>query len=412
MSDVGARLFRRPLEAEEVDRYVGLFAPELTEGSFEVGVRLATTAILSSPSFLFRSEVGELDGDVYRLTPWEIAAALSYTLSGGPPDDRLRGLASAGTLTDETVIAEEARRLLGGAEARERVLTFAAQWLGTIDVLNSNKDATLYPNFTDDVRLAVVEEQGRFIEHVVFDSLGTLDELLTADYVFVNDALHAFYDLSGAAPGGGWARQSAGPTRGGVLRLGSTLASYAHANESSPIQRGLFVRDRLLCQDLPPPPPSADTTPPGLDPTLTTRERFARHTAEPSCRSCHQYIDEVGFGFEGYDAVGAYRTMEEGLPVDESGELRGSEQLAGADAQPFSGPGELGQLLATAESPVRCMARQWFRWGRGTLEQPADQCAVEELERRMVSSEGDLKDLFVTLFTQRSFLERRAPSES
>ena len=110
--------------------------------------------------------------------------------------------------------------------------------------------------------------------------------------------------------------------------------------------------------------------------------------------------------------MGAYRTTEEGLPVDDSGELRGAEQIDGADIVPFAGPGELSRLLADSAGVDRCMARQWFRWARGALEQPADQCAIEELENRMVSTEGDLQDLFVQLFTQRSFLERRPPSGS
>ena len=109
ISDIGSRLFRRPLEAEEVDRYLGLFASEVTEGNFEVGVRLMTTSMLASPEFLFRSEVGTPEGDIYRLTSWEIASALSYTLTGGPPDDRLRELAGTGALSDGTAIAEEAR---------------------------------------------------------------------------------------------------------------------------------------------------------------------------------------------------------------------------------------------------------------------------------------------------------------
>src|SRR5690606_834159 len=145
----------------------------------------------------------------------------------------------------------------------------------------------IYPGFSDGVRTAMAEEQRRFVTELFFDPEATFADLFLADYVYVNPELAAFYGLP--SPGGADFVRVDAPAesgRGGLLGLGSVMASHAHSNESSPIKRGLFVRDRMLCQDLPPPPANLDTTPPGLDLSLTTRERFAQHTADPNCISC------------------------------------------------------------------------------------------------------------------------------
>src|SRR6185295_7694699 len=162
--------------------------------------------------------------------------------------------------------------------------------------------------FDDTVRKAMVEEQDAFVASAVFDSTGKLDELFNADYVFASLPLARFYGLAGGGATAtkipGRTTPAAGP-RGGLLLLGSVLGMHAHSNESSPVRRGVFVRNRLLCQTLPAPPENLNIMPPGLDPTLTTRARFARHSTDDLCKSCHRFIDPVGFGFERYDGVGA-----------------------------------------------------------------------------------------------------------
>jgi hypothetical protein len=199
----------------------------------------------------------------------------------------------------------------------------------------------------------------------------------------------------------------AGANRGGILALGSVLASQAHANESSPIKRGKFVRDRILCQDLPPPPADADTTPPGLDPALTTRERFAKHTSDAACRSCHQFIDGVGFSFERYDGVGGYRELENGKTIDASGEIKGREGLSTGTSETFTGPKELAALLAKGETAPRCFATQWFRFSRGLKEQGQEVCTARALGSRFLEKGQSIPELLVSVVSQRSFLVRR-----
>jgi hypothetical protein len=404
---LGLRLFRRPLTAEESTRYQRMFAADLTGGAADEGVVLALSAMMVSPNFLYRSEIGEPTGDgTFALGPYEIATALSYTFWGTTPDATLLDAAGKGGLADATGIEAQARRLLEDPKARPQIARFFGQWLDSGALLSANKDKQIYPSFTDAIREGLAAEEAAFVDHVVFDSTKTFGELLVADYVFANDAVAGFYGLPtgiGATP----KKVPGGAQRGGLLTLGSVLASQAHANESSPIKRGKWVRDRLLCQELPTPPPSVDATPPGLDPALTTRERFAKHTADPSCASCHQFIDGVGFAFERYDGVGAHRATENGKPIDASGEIRGREGLDTGTKEAFEGPRELAALLAKSERAPRCFAHQWFRYARGLKEQGPDACAARTLAKAFLDGGQSIPDLLVKVVTQRSFLVRR-----
>jgi hypothetical protein len=184
------------------------------------------------------------------------------------------------------------------------------------------------------------------------------------------------------------------------------LASHAHSNESSPIKRGVFVRTRLLCQKLSAPPPDIDTTPPGLDPTLTTRERFARHTADPVCAGCHQFIDGIGFGFEAFDGVGQRREVENGLPVDTSGTVVGLEDLDAANKTDFHDVGELSAMLAGSEAAQSCLPLQYFRYARGVEESTDDSCAVHNLQLDFAESDYNLKEMLVSIVAQPSFTQR------
>lgn len=402
----GRRAFRRPLRAEERARFEGMFASELSPTADE-GVALVVSAMLVSPSFLYRSELGAASGDgTFTLTPFELATALSYTFLGVAPDERLLDVAASGKLDVET----EARALLLDPRSRVQVGRFFHQWLDTSALLSANKDKDIYPSFTDPVREGLAAEQNAFVSHVVFDSSHAFGELLSADYVFANDAVAGFYGLP-AGIGATAKKVPAGAQRGGILTLGSVLAAHAHANESSPIRRGKFVRDRLLCQELSPPPPSADTTPPGLDATLTTRERFAKHTANAACKSCHQFIDGVGFSFERYDGVGAYRETENGKPIDASGDIKGRESLESGTSEKFDGPKGLAALLEKSEAAPKCFATQWFRFARGLKEDGPEVCTAHALGAKFLEKKQDIRELMVAVVMQRSFLVRREKGE-
>jgi hypothetical protein len=403
----GLRAFRRPLTSDEKARYTALFAAESAQNNFDEGLRLVMTSMLVSANFLYRSEVGEAKGQNFQLTPYEVASALSYLYWGSMPDQALFDAAAQNKLGTKAELEAQARRLLADARAQEQVSEFSLQWLRSDSLLSAFKDKGIYPNFSDGLRNAMLEEQRRFVTDVALTRDGKFSELFTADYVYANGELARFYNLNPA--GNDFAKVSATPDsgRGGLLSLGAVLAAHAHSNESSPIKRGLFVRDRLLCQELPPPPPSLDTTPPGLDPTLTTRARFAKHTASSSCSGCHKYIDGVGFGLEGFDGVGQRRTVENSLPIDESGELRAREALGEETMDPFKGPRELGSLIAESPAASACLTLQYYRFARGYQEQETDACSLSKLKTSFESKDLTIKELLVNVALLDSFTLRR-----
>ena len=400
VTNLGLRAFRRPLTDDEIDGFLDAFQ----SNNFDDGVRIATAAMLISPNFLYRWEIGDGAGT---LTPYETASALSYLFWGTMPDQALFDAAAAGELSTPEQIQDQARRLLADPRSHGQVNEFVGQWLRT-DGLSANKDVTIYPNFTDEIRDDMAEEQRRFFEHVIFEQNGTFDDLFNAGYVYANGSLASFYGLT--ANGSDWQEipVSADTGRGGILGLGAVLASQAHSNESSPIKRGVFVRGRLLCQDLPPPPPDVDATPPGLDPSLTTRERFAAHDSNPACSGCHRYIDGVGFGFEGFDGVGARRTTENGHPVDMSGTVNGLEGLDKDTSDSFTDTRELSSMLASSQAAQTCLPLQYFRYARGLTENAYDACTVNNLQLAFTDGQLSLQDMLVAVTGSPTFTRRKA----
>jgi Protein of unknown function (DUF1592)/Protein of unknown function (DUF1588)/Protein of unknown function (DUF1595)/Protein of unknown function (DUF1587)/Protein of unknown function (DUF1585) len=408
VTSFGERAFRRPLREQEITRYTALFDAALTGGSFDVGLRQSIIAMLIAPAFLYRSEVGEARGDgSYGLTPYEVASSLSYLYWGSMPDDALFAAAREGRLASASDRAREAARLLADPRAEEQLFEFSKQWLRTDLLLSANKDKQVYPSFSDELREDMLDEQRAFITQVVLRDRAPARALFDADYVMVSGVLAQFYGLSGQ--GSAPVRVPAGDSeRGGLLGLGAVLAAHAHSSESSPVRRGLFVRDRLLCQDLPPPPQNLDIKPPGLDPTLTTRARFARHTADAACAGCHQWIDGVGFGFEGFDGVGQRRLTENGSAVDESGSVVGLSGLTDPSQTPFSGIRDLSAVLAQDEGTGACLALQFYRYARGYAERPSDACSLAALKQRF--DEGDsVYALLLGLSQLDAFVTRRDP---
>lgn len=395
-NEVGLRVFRRPLEEAELQRYASIAQAD--------GASLAVEAMLVSPNFLYRSEVGELDGDRYRLTAYELAASLSYTLVGSTPDDALLEAAELGELDTAGGVESHARRLLGDPRARETLGRFAAQWLGVEQIATVDKNPQLFPSMDAALRTSMLEETRRFVEYVAFDGSGRYDELLTAEYSLLDARLATLYDVDG--PGGsGWARTELPSDRAGLLGHASVLGSYAYSDQSSPVRRGLFVRRRILCQELPEPPPDAGAVP-EIDANATTRERFDQHSRDPACAGCHVLIDPVGFGFEHFDAVGAFRARDAGQPVDASGVATSIEGIA-PDEEAFDGVVELGALLASSPEAPACLARQYFRYAHGRLDTEDDACAVDVLAARFAEADHDLIELFVATLTAGEFRYRR-----
>jgi len=229
--------------------------------------------------------------------------------------------------------------------------------------------------------------------------------LLKSPQSYMNDALAGFYGVT--APGSAAAPAPVllpAAQRSGLLTVAGLLAGHSNPTQGSPVVRGFFIRDSLLCQKPPPPPPGANITVPVFDPTLTTRERFAAHSANPTCKTCHQLMDPIGLGFEHYDAVGMWRADEAGEPVDAKGELT----MTDVDG-PFDGAVELGQKLGASKVVSDCATSQWFRFAYGRLESGEDSCTLDRLKTAFTGSSGSVKDLLVQLTQTDAFLYRKAP---
>lgn len=366
------------------------------------GQRAFLVALLASPHFLYRAELGEPVGDgTWRLTGPETASALAFYLTGAPPDAALRAAAEAGELTPDG-IERHARRLLQTPRARATLGAFAEQWLG-IEPLPLTVRAD--PALDAATRDALLAATRRFVGDLVLDGPHDFASLLTAEHTYANDAIARLYGLD-PLDGPALRRIDAPPARAaGLLGHGSVLATYAHADQSSPIRRGLFVRRRLLCQDLPPPPPDAGGVP-DVDPSATTRERFAQHTDDPFCHACHRYIDDVGFGFEGFDAIGRRRDTEGGRPIDETGDMNDVEGLGTATRAPYHGLPALGAVLADSHAARQCFVTQVRRFALGA---PADDpCATEALTAAFAAEGDDIRELMIRVATHPSFTLRRA----
>jgi hypothetical protein len=351
----GLRAFRQPLPDARVARYEKLFASAPT---FQQGLEQTISAMLQSPYFLYRRELGEPDpqkaGQV-RLTPYEVASSISYLITQSMPDEQLLQAAGANQLGTREQIDAQVERLLADPKNRRTVHTFMGEWLETKRVATVLKEPKVF-DFQDSLRADMERETAALIEDVVFGRKGSFEDLLKTDYTFVNASLAKHYGLPAVT---GTELVKATTTRDtGILAQGSILAGHAGIEFSSPTLRGKLVRTRLLCQDLPPPPSNVDTNIKPAENAKTTREIFQAHVENPVCGPCHSTMDPIGFGFENYDVVGRYRTQENGVNVDTSGEITGENFK-------FKGLKELNEYLAKNEVVKDCMVRfmSYFAYG-------------------------------------------------
>ena len=400
------RAFRRPLAQEEADMLLGVYQAGRADADFRAGIEMVIEVALQSPAFLYRVEFGVAPAAgeaTVRLDSWETASRLSYFLWGSMPDPDLFAAAEAGKLSTKEEIAAQARRMLDEPRAREATADFHQQWLHYDRIASVGKDAALFPAWSPAVGQLMRAETSTFIDHVVFDDGGDLHALLTAPYSFMNKDLAAFYGVTGPA-GDAFERVDLDPTqRAGILTTGTLLTINAHSNQTSPVHRGKLVRERFFCAQMPPPPKDVKITVPEPKAGSTARERFAEHSQNKACSGCHELMDGIGFGFENYDAVGRYRTEEDGKTIDASGSIARSD----VDGT-FDGAVEMSKKLADSHQVERCYATQWFRYAYGRGESAEDACTVTALGDQFAETGGDIKELIVALTQTDAFLYRKA----
>ncbi|MGE0789953.1 MAG: DUF1592 domain-containing protein [Sandaracinaceae bacterium] len=401
----GRRAWRRPLSDDEVTRVMALYDEGAMDGGFASGVELAASGMFAAPWFLYHVEArtDDVAGAIVTRTGFELASRMSYLLWGSMPDDALLDAAEAGRLATAEDAAREARRMVDDARAREGVLAFFDGWLELDRIDGIQRDTERYPAATPELARSLHGSTEAFVEWAFWEG-GTFEDLFRSDRVFADARMRALY--GGEASGDAFEPFQAEERRG-LLTQPGLLALHALHDQSSPIQRGVFVRTQILCQPLQSPPMNVNVRIPPPEPGLSTRERFAAHTADPGCASCHRLIDPIGFSFERYDAIGAYRTMEDGIAIDATGELTGTYDADG----PIDGAVELADRLAGSEEVMGCYVEQWARYALARPIAEDERCALADLQRMFTDSGGDLRELLVSLAASPLVMERRVADD-
>ena len=328
------RAYRRPVHESDFDKPMRFFRQASKSGGFEAGIELALTSILISPQFLFRIErdpAGVASGTPYRLSDLELASRLSFFLWSSIPDDELLDLATENKLRDASVLESQVRRMLNDPRASNLSTNFAGQWLYLRNLASARPEMRAFPDFDDNLRQAFRQETEMFFQSIMREDRSVVD-LIKSDYTFLNERLAKHYGIPHIY-GSRFRRVAVTPEskRGGLLRHGSILTVTSYATRTSPVVRGNWILENIIGS--PPPPPPANV--PALKEktilsTLSVRERLMEHRKNPACSGCHDLIDPIGFALENFDAVGRWRHIEEGKPIDSSGGF-GSNQFTGLD---------------------------------------------------------------------------------
>lgn len=364
--DYAQPAFRRPVLDAERDAFVSLFRDVRTENAASVAVSAVIRAIAQSPAFLYRTEMGTAgEGSMLsELTQYEIASELSFLMTDAPPDAALWADAEAGMLDDRTVVRAHAERLLRTDAGKDKVGVFFDEYLRTYDLEDGNlgKSVEMFESYTPQVQRALHQETRAFINRLMIDQNGTLKDLFTSDQTYYNDTVAAFYGWESGGDGEKMTQEG----RQGVFQQGAFLAASAAPASSSPLHRGLYVYERLLCKHIMPPSDlNLDEVAGQLipeDPEATAKQGldWLRETS-PQCWGCHNIFVPLGLSLENFDAVGAFRSHQNERVLDPTGELLMGLETDGA----YQNGGELFGKIASSAAGQACFAQQWMRFAFG-----------------------------------------------
>jgi hypothetical protein len=400
----GERAFRRPLASDETALFEGIITAQLPNGYSKV-IEVLLQVMLQSPQFLYRVDAlpATPESGSILLGPYEMASRLSYFLTNSMPDTALLQKAAAGALATDAEIEAEARRLIETPRARAMAEDFVDQWLGLARLEGAAREADDVPYAATELTPDFQASLRAFTDSVLFEPGGNVEALFTSPKVFLTQKLAGVFGVTAT---GDVTEVEAPDQRTGLLTQPAIMALFAHADQTAPVLRGAFVRDRILCLPVQSPPPDVNNTPPTVDPNSTTRERFAQHTADEKCSGCHAAIDSTGFGFERYDQFGRYRPTENGIEVDESGEMMEScdSSLDGR----FAGAAELSRRIAKSQLTRDCLATQWYRYAMGRIEDANDRCSLDGVKERFNGANGEFRELLVAIALSEGFRYRAA----
>ena len=383
LADFVPRAYRRPASSEEIERLLALAANALEQtANLEESVGIAVQAALASPSFLYRWELDpkvedgvsqNLAAAIRSLNPYEFASRLSYFLWSSMPDDTLFELAAAGTLLETAVIEAQVRRMLADSKAKALAINFAGQWLQFRQIETIAPDPELFPAFDEELRRAMRRESELFFDALMREDRSIL-EFLDADFTFVNGRLADHYQIAGEFGAEFQRVRLDDPSmRGGILTQAGTLALTANPTRTSPVIRGKWVLEQILGTPPPPPPPEVEELEESREAAASAslRERLEIHRSHAECAVCHAKMDPIGFAFENFDAIGAWREFDGPFPIDASGEL--------PDGRRFNGSKELIAILKTAETFPRTVVEKMLTFALGRGLEYYDKCAIDEI---------------------------------
>lgn len=414
------RAFRRPLTAEERTWLNGVYADARAALSFREALEVLVEVILQAPQTVYVAERGVaregLPTGVRALNDWELASRLSYFLTSTMPDAPLFEAAAAGTLASGSSLRDHAERLLMDPRSEQTIQRFTWHWLqldgGRLHnaLEEAAKDAATFPEYDDALKAAMRTELEAFVRRVVIEEDASFERLLLDTSAYVNGPLARLYGVEdGPNDESTWAWvELPASQRGGLLTRAAFLTVFASSNVHSPIRRGVFVVEEMLCNALGEPPPNASDTPieggtvddgSGGTVVRTVRQDVEARTSDTQCAGCHGVINPVGFSFERYDAIGRWQETElgTGLPIDDSGRIQGSD----VDG-PVDGALELSQALARSARARSCYARRWMTHALGQAPGELDRCAVESVERRFADS-GSVRELLLAIVESDAF---------
>lgn len=409
----GEQAYRRPLGDDEVEHLLTVFRTAFEGGSYDEGIELAARAMLQSAGFLYLTEIGEAPAVTVKLTPYELASSISYLLQGKPPSAALLDAARAGLLdTSEGRAGVLANSNLGlfGPDARGRVVRIVREWLGIDRIGETAKDSNVYPDFAG-VKGSMERETTEFLQVLVNQKGGSLRQLLAGDWTMADTRLAQLY---GASASGDAFQEISVPKRLGILNQGAFLSVFSHAHETAPVLRGVAIMRRVACSPVGDPVGlDRAVVPPAPDPSKTVRERFDVHAKDALCATCHTRIDNFGFAFEQFDAMGRAQTVEEksGKPVDASVVVAGTDFDGG-----YADSNALAVGMSQSAQVRECFARHVFRALSGTSAvelQPSEDDFVKYWSTAALTGSGaeqdtDIVSTLSAYVTSPGFAFRRA----
>jgi hypothetical protein len=399
------RAFRRPVSAEEVNKLAGFVDLARKNGDgFETGIQLALEAVLVSPHFLFRVELDREPNNpraAHPVSEYELATRLSYFLWSSMPDEELFRLAGQGALRKPGNLEAQVRRMLRDPKAHALVENFAGQWLQLRNLQTMTPNPAQFPTFNDALRIAMLRETELFFEAVVREDRSILD-FLNADFTFLNERLARHYGVAGVKGEQFRRVKLTGGVRGGVLTQASILTITSNPTRTSPVKRGKWILENILGTPPPPPPPNVPELSDDRNVVLSgsLRQRMEKHRSNTLCASCHQRMDPLGFGFENFDAVGAWRDRDGNFAIDPSGTLPGG--------QSFKGPRELKTILkGRAPEFSRCLAEKLLTYAMGRGLEYYDRCAVDKIVQAQAAAHYKFTSLVIDVVKSEPFQMRR-----